>query len=68
MANLSYHKAGNKVEIIIRDENYEKIGHFKFDALNIKQKNGVVRAIRDKFGISLKVETDRDISWLNHDF
>lgn len=67
MKTLTYTRNGLKITIIIQDENWKKIGTFKYEENDKKKKDWAIRTIKDKYNISFKPEIDRDIDWLKQD-
>lgn len=56
-------RRGMNVEITIRDEDWRKLGTWKYNDLDEKRKANTLRTL-DAKGITFKIKKNEDIDWL----
>lgn len=54
---------GLNVTIIIQDETWRKLGTFKYNDKDLKNKKRILRTLRDAFNLKFKI-VDSDLEWI----
>lgn len=61
---MVYSKGGLNITIIVQDETWRKLGTWKYNDRDEKNKGKVVRTLKDAFGVDFKPRVDTDLDWM----
>ena len=56
-------RGGSNVTIIVQDENWHKLGTYKWNTADIKKQRYIVKTLDEAFGI--KMVERNDLSWVS---